>query len=295
MAQYLALDLGGTQLKIGIVDDKANILNKWIKDISDRKNIFNLLYETIEEHLDVDGIAISFPGVVNYKTGTTIVAGAYGTLFNDFPLAKYLEEKYHKKVAVDNDAKCAINAEIWAGALKDTNNGLIYVIGTNIGGGIAINHEVYRGSTFAAGELSYPMEILNGDLSNDNVCVKGLTTPQLLLAYKQKKNINIDITGENFFKLIDEKEKAALEVLDEFCKRTCYYIYNLQCFIDVEKVCIGGGISGQDSLLDCLNKNMDLLYERSKDLKNRPIIERCMYSNDANLIGAVKNYLDLYK
>ena len=58
-------------------------------------------------------------------------------------------------MTVANDGKCAANAEAWTGALADTADGAVLVLGTGTGGGIVLNHRIWMGHTFAAGELSF--------------------------------------------------------------------------------------------------------------------------------------------
>jgi len=296
MKKYLALDLGGTFLKAAVIDENTKIIEKWkvSSKSKSKEEVLNLIFEAVDKQVEnVDAICISFPGVVDRNRAYCLTSGAFGNLFTELALGDILKEKYGLPVAIDNDAKCAINAELWNGALKDVKNGVAYIIGTGIGGGIAINHEVYRGSNFSAGELSGLIENLSGGFANENYYGHSIATPHILRTYKQKANLDHEVTGEEFFAKVNEGDKVAYEIFDTFCDRTAHYFYNIQCILDVEKICVGGGISAQPILLETLNRKLDAIYEESFELKNRPELVRCFYESDANLIGAVKNFLDL--
>ena len=296
MRKFLALDLGGTFLKAAIIDEETNILDKWkiSSKCECKEDVLNIIYEAIEPHVkEVDAIAISFPGVVDRDRAFCVTAGAFGDLFNELPLGDILKEKFGLPVAIDNDAKCAINAEIWNGALKDCTNGLVYVIGTGLGGGIEINHQVYRGSNFSSGEISGPMMVYGESYSNNYQICKPLATPGLLNAYKKNAGIEDEIDGETFFDEVNNGNQIAIDTLKKFCAMTATYFFNLQCVLDVDRICVGGGISAQPILLEMLQKELDQIYEDSWELKNKPELVKCHYENDANLIGAVKNFIDL--
>jgi len=296
MNKYLALDLGGTFLKAAIIDEDINILDKWKTDTSKAlsiDDIMNVFDVTIKGHLDgCKAIAISCPGRIDVNRGVMVTAGKFDDFMNGFELAKVLEDKYHLPVSVDNDGKCAANAELWKGALKDTNNGVVYVIGTGIGGGIVINHQVYRGSCFSAGEFSQIIVDMSKKVSGSNAVSEQLSTPALLNQYKKASKSDKDISGEEFFKLVDEKDKVASKVLRKFCKQTVKFFYNLQTCFDFETIAIGGGISAQPILLKLLNKELDKMYLSHSVASVKPKLVRCQFSNDANLIGAVKAMID---
>ena len=75
--------------------------------------------------------------------------------FSEVPVVQLLEQRYKLPVTIENDGKCAALAEKWKGSLKDCRNGAVVVLGTGVGGGIIIDHKLYRGGHFTAGEYSY--------------------------------------------------------------------------------------------------------------------------------------------
>ena len=296
MKKYLALDLGGTFLKAAIIDEDVNILEKWkvVSNVTNKEDLLKVFDNAVLEHLDgVTAICISLPGRMNVKDGIMETAGAFDSFLRGTHIVEILQDRYHLPVGIDNDAKCATNAEIWKGSLKDCENGVVYVIGTGIGGGIEINHQVYRGSHFASGELSCILMNLDDGVTEDNIMARHIATPFLLQDYVKAANLTETITGEDFFDKVNNNDEVAVETLRKFCHYSAMYFYNIQVCLDVDRIAIGGGISEQPVLLEMLNEELDKVYQLSGP-SIRPELVRCKFANDANLIGAVKSYIDLH-
>ena len=68
-------------------------------------------------------------------------------------------------------------------------------------------------------------------------------------------------------------------------------IFNLQYIYDPEKILIGGAISSREDFIDKINENMDLLMNTMTHAQVRPVIDKCKFGNDANLLGALFHYL----
>lgn len=297
------LDIGGTFVKAALMDEEGHFIKKWkVKSkTQDEESFLETLDECIRECVDqMDGIAISMPGKIDSENGIAITGGAFAFI-NNMPIVALLEEKYHVKVAVDNDGKCAANAENWIGALQDVSSGLVYVIGTGIGGGIIIDNKVYRGVHFAAGELSCTYYDKNKGIDPemnfwDTVSILSagrLSASGLLGAYKMISNCEGEIDGIEFFKRVNDGETCANQVLQEFAKGTARYFYDLQAILDIERIAIGGGISEQEILLKTIKEEVDNTYREDLPLPvTKPQIVKCKFGNDANLIGALKNYLE---
>ncbi len=290
------LDLGGTFIKAAMMDETAQIWGRWKtpSPTKDWESLAGALDAYIGGHLDeAEGIAISMPGRIDREKGIAHTGGTF-QFIRDLPVKSILEEKYQLPVSVDNDGKCAASAENWLGALKDVANGLVYVIGTGVGGGIILNHQVVRGGHFAAGELSFPMVDMAGGTTFVNSAAAHLGIGALLHSYQKQTGCPEEIDGVEFFRRAQEKEQAALEVLHRFCRMTANYIYMLQAVLDVERVAVGGGISAQPLLFDVLNEELYRVFGGwdFPVASIRPQLVPCRYGNDANLIGALKNFLD---
>lgn len=141
MAKRVAVDLGGTHLRVGVVEDKkvTKFVEKSTPNVQDE--LLNELVNSISECMseDVEGIGVSSPGPL--KNG--VIHNTPNLPFKVFDLKKFLEDKFHKRVEVENDAHCVALSELKAGVMK--KNFIVLTLGTGIGGGIIINSEMYEG------------------------------------------------------------------------------------------------------------------------------------------------------
>ena len=151
----LGIDIGGTKICYGIVDDSGNILSE-IKRTSTPKNaqeIFETLKKIIDENYnDIDVIGLSSAGAVNLEntkvvSSTPNLPSGYNNI--DFSTLS------NKKVYVENDANCATIAEFVCGSMKGYDNAVMLTIGTGIGGGIILGGKMAKGSYLGEGELGH--------------------------------------------------------------------------------------------------------------------------------------------
>lgn len=298
MSNYLVIDIGGTAIKYAIMDEEANIISQaetptLKSSLDDFLNVLDSVVLPVKEK--VAGIAMSMPGRIDNKTGFMYTSGAIAFIQN-MPFGNILKERYQLPVTIENDGKCAALAEAWKGNLSDVASGVVAVLGTGIGGGIVLNHQVWRGFTGSAGELSavpsnfeYPKEyqyfwaVANG--------YPGLTVP-----YAKMKGINPEeMNGKLFFKDLHDGDPQAKEVFDHFIKTLLSGILNVQAILDVEKIVIGGGISAQDILIESIQNEVHQYFTQGLGVYSpvqEPKIDRCKFRNDANLIGALKNFFN---
>lgn len=298
MKYYLGIDIGGTAIKYALMNDGGDILEKketpTPQDTLD--NMLESLDQCINEYKDkISGIAISAPGRIDAKTGYFYTGGAINHYLGMTPLGEILHEKYKLPIAIDNDAKCAANAELWKGNLQDVMAGAVIIIGTGLGGGLVLNHQVWRGVHGASGEisnLSYDYQ----HLSDEPFWAKINGVYGLLKPYAIKKEIPLEeVNGKIFFKALKQEDEIAKEVFDQYIGSMVSGIITMQALLDIEKFCIGGGISAQDILIDTITEKINQFFEENTWFPGiKPIIDRCYFKNDANLIGALNHFYELY-
>ncbi len=293
---YLALDVGGTDIKVGIVDDKVNFLKKYkektlrIKD-DFLEQIDSIIQRSIEEY-SISGIGISFPGFINNKEGSVAFGGAL-TALNDFQLKKYIMDKFDNiDVEIDNDVNCVALAEKVMGNAIDAESYVCFTVGTGIGGAIFVNGDLYRGHNYATGEFgfikSYNYSHLEPYFEKDE---KGsLSTTAGLYSfrsiYAKKKGLNFEeVTGEMIF---DSTDPVAIEMVDGFYFDLANLIQIISYSINPEIILIGGGISNRPGLIEEIEK-------RLKSLNISPLLEHkinvCKLKNDAGMIGAIYRFI----
>ncbi len=168
----IGVDLGGTNIAVGLVDDDMKIVvKKSLPTGADRPadaiitDIATLCRAVCDEHgialSDVAGIGIATPGIANSETG--VVEYSCNLPFRKFPIAKALAEKTGvATVKIANDADAAAWGEAVAGAAKGTKNSIMITLGTGVGGGIIIDNKICSGFNCAGGELGHIVIEMDG-------------------------------------------------------------------------------------------------------------------------------------
>ena len=162
---FLGIDVGGTKLAVGLVDESGKLLAKNIvydhidKNEEDLiRHIYLLADDLLRENsltiTDIDGVGLCFPGHIRFKEGVVITTSNLNG-FKNYPLRRKLEEHFNKKVVIDNDANCQAFAEYKFGAGRGFDDVIFITVSTGIGGGIIINNKLYRGLTGTAGEFGH--------------------------------------------------------------------------------------------------------------------------------------------
>lgn len=153
----LGIDIGGTKIYAGVVDEQGNIISE-IKKYATPKTkteIENVLKEIISEfETEIEVIGISTAGAVS--NDNTKILGSTGNLCKDYPEIDFMALS-NKKVIIENDANCAAWAEYKIGAGQEKDNLVILTLGTGVGGGIIINGKLLKGKNGAAGEMHFKM------------------------------------------------------------------------------------------------------------------------------------------
>lgn len=298
MADYLTIDVGGTNIKYALMNEEAEIYEKGeIPTPYEGLEVFIdtivELYTKYYEDRDIAALAMSAPGKIDSTTGYFYTSGALKYI-SGVNLAERLAERIPVPFAVENDAKAAALAELWKGSMQGIKNGTVVVLGTGIGGAVIIDGKLYRGTTFAAGEYSNVSTRLDLPYSKKNTWANINGVGHMVDAYEEKIGAEPgSLSGRDLFADANEGKEEALEVIENYCVGLATAIISLQTILDVERVSIGGGISKQPVLLDTLRrviKEINAPYETTAP-HTLPDIQPCTFGNDANMIGALYHYL----
>ncbi|WP_192987943.1 ROK family protein [Carnobacterium mobile] len=288
----LAIDIGGTSIKHSIWENDELCYKDSIKTPTtweEMKRSLIKIKETAEETFTIDGVAFSSPGAVNQEKRIIEGASALPYLHN-FPVYDELEAVFNCPVSFENDANCAALAEIWKGAAKGLKNVLFVVVGTGIGGSVIVDGQIQHGKHLFGGEFGFM-------LMTENATFSDLATAVNMAArYAERKGCERGtFSGKEVFQLAEEGDLIAQEEVATFYTYLARGIYNLQYSFDPEIILIGGGISSKAGLVERLDEEFGKILQTVKIAPFKPIIKTCDFKNDANLIGAVFNYLQQEK
>lgn len=292
-SDYLAIDIGGTNLKYGIVDRSGKLTEKKVEptEREDLAMFVAQLKRIVTEHrAHIKGLAISVPGKVDQNEGGTIHGGGVLTFLNKVNLPDLLDLDI--PVSVENDGKSAALAELWLGNLRGIKDGAALVLGTGIGGGLIINGAMYTGAHFQAGELSFMSQ--NAEITEDSLAGHKGSAVYMIENVATALNLPDKHDGLAVFEAINAYDPVAWPIFEAYTKEIGLLIHNLQATMDLERIVIGGGISAQPILIDTINESYKHTFNAFVGVRMTltPVeIMASRFKNDANLYGAVYRLL----
>ncbi|TCP30993.1 transcriptional regulator [Scopulibacillus darangshiensis] len=295
---YMAFDIGGTNVKYGVVDNSGNIVKKG--SFPTPKAGIDVLVVSIaaitkklQQLYNIDGIALSAPGAVNNETG--FIEGTSALPYLHGPnIREHIEKTTRFNVIMENDANCAALAEVWNGVAKHAKDVLFIVCGTGIGGAVIKDRVLHTGSHLHGGEFGYML--VEQDYQTKRFVrwsKKGSTKSLVSKVVSLKKSKEENWNGEKVFQYAENGDADCQVAIDEFFETMATGIYNLQYMYDPDMIVIGGAISFRDDIVSRIYEKLDILIENVDVSPVYPNVQKCKYSNDANLLGAVYNYLTI--
>lgn len=284
--KILAIDIGGSAIKSGLWENDGLTELPSFETPKTWDEMKAYLKSLVEEHQITEGVAISAPGAVNAEEGVIYGVSAVPYLHR-FPIKQELAEFLGVPVSFQNDANCAALAEVWQGNAKGLESAAMMIIGTGIGGGVVINGELRTGANLFGGEFGY--QIMNNETLET---LSDLGSPVAMAKrYSRIKADDHKYTSKEIFDLAEAGDELAQEQIDQFYNALSIGIYNVLISLDPDRVLIGGGISTREDLLANIEERVQelLLQKGAKELKAS--IMPCKFLSQANLIGAVYQFL----
>ena len=292
----LVFDFGGTTVKYSVwVGDKLDMPVSSFptpKTWEETKTAVREIKDKLGQSYPFKGVAFSFPGCIEQKSGQILGYSAI-PFIHHFPIKAELEALLELPISLENDANCAALAEVWTGVGKGLQDILFVVVGTGIGGAIVMDGKVRSGAHLYGGEWGF-MFVNGGEDGRKGQILSGLGTA-VAMANRYCEAIGVPVGthgGAEVFKLAKEGDEKAQVEVETFYRYLSMGLFNLQMSFDPEAIILGGGISASEEILEELEKRVNdlLIYSHVKDFKVD--LKACQYGNDANLIGAVKNFMD---
>lgn len=309
---YLGIDLGGTNIAVGLVDDNCKIIMKDSVPTGRKRSFEEIMKDMAElslriikeagfEPKDIKKIGVGSPGFADKEKGEIVYASSFPT-FRNVPVAKELKKYFHEsEVFLENDANAAAYGEMVAGAAKGKENVIAVTLGTGVGGGIIINGKIYSGKNGAGGELGHKVIMTDGLPCECGRCGcwemyasgSALIRQTKEAAIKHPESIINEITGSDTEKIngktvFDAAEKGdwvAKEVVANYIKYLSVGIVDIINVFQPEIIVIGGGISKQGENLLAPIREYAEKESYGQDLK-KPEIVAAILGNDAGIIGA---------
>ena len=308
----LGIDVGGTKLAVGLVDESGKLLAKNIvydhvdKNEEDLiRHIYLLSDDLLRENslaiTDIDSVGLCFPGHIRFKEGVVVTTSNLNG-FKNYPLRKKLEEHFGTKVVIDNDANCQAYGEYKFGAGRGFDDVIFITVSTGIGGGIIINNKLYRGLTGTAGEFGHMIIEHSSESActcNNKGCWMACSCGMFLNRAVKKhlengvKSDLITIDDINSGKLdgqmirlgLDRKDKLCETVVSEYADYIGTGLNNIFQIFNPPIVIMGGGLMKLgEEFLNQIRKNFT---KRVKGMMHDEMLIRLTeLDGNAGVIGA---------
>ncbi len=308
---YAGIDLGGTNIVAGVLDEKYNIIAKdRIKTALPRsaESIIDDMAKAMRNAIskagitldDINCIGVGCPGSMDQKAG--IITYSNNLEWWNVPLAQMLSDRLDgKRVVIENDANAAALGELRAGCGMGKGSIVAITLGTGVGGGVIFDERILSGANGAGGELGHTVIIYNGEdcTCGRKGCFEAYASATALIRQtKAAMQANPDskmweiaenldkVNGLTAFDGMRAGDTAAKGVVDRYIEYIACGITNFINVFQPEVLCLGGGVCNEgDTLLKPL---MEIVakerYSKISNVQTEVVI--ASLGNDAGIIGA---------
>ena len=299
MKQYFGIDIGGTAVKLGIVDETGKVLCKGEQSVNFdgyQTPVLDTVRKAAKEFLtaqaipveNLSGIGVSATGQIDSRKG--IVAGTCGNFPNYIgsPIKAALEQDFGLPVTVANDANCMTLGEVWVGGAQGYTDVIGVTLGTGVGGGILTGGRLLEGARGLGGELGhYRTHALDGVLCTcgaSGCWERYAATTALVRAAQPRDHKWRD--GRAIFESAHAGDPIILALLEDWTDEIVQGLAGLVHIFNPQLILIGGGVSAQQELLIepiARKVRASIMPAFAEGLE----IRAAQLHNDAGMVGAV--------
>ena len=297
----LALDIGGTSVKMGLADEQGVLREKAEIDVSfDGYQtpvidtvVLSALQFLARFRVSVCGAGVSATGQINDRSG--VVIGTNGKIphYEGTPIKEKLEQALGVPVWALNDANAAALGECFVGRGRGCRNAVLITLGTGVGGGLVLDGKLYSGAWGIAGELGHFTLYQDGPECpcGKRGCFEHYASVTALIRRAHAAAPGAEWNGRGVFARAARGDAVMLRVLDEWIGDIAAGIAGLVHAFNPETVIVGGGVSVQEELLMAPLRRRVLQSVMPRFAEGLRV-EAAMLGNDAGLIGAVCFFLE---
>ena len=314
MNYYIGIDVGGTFVKAGIVDENGNIVaDGKIASECDKggnklaENAATLVMRLLEKSGiskdQIVGAGMGFPGFIDSKNG--IVVYSNNVRLSDFPVVEIMQAKLGFKVKVANDANVAALGEKMFGAGKEYNDMVMITLGTGVGAGIIIDGKLFEGNRSAGAEIGHMLLVHGGEqcTCGRKGCFEAYSSATALIRDTSRAMQNhkdslmweigsIDnVTGKTPFDYA-KKDKYAAEVVNNYIEMLGSALTDIANIFRPEAIIIGGGVCAQgDNLIVPLKQKIQSELFGADFGSPEVVLRIAELGNKAGLLGAAALFM----
>ena len=289
MSDVICIDIGGTAIKYGLINDRQEFIFQKILDSKASEGgpalieqIVSLI-DCLQNQYEIRGVSISTPGVVDAAKGEILICGPNIPDYSGTPLKAILEERLHLCVEVENDVNCAALAEAKCGAAKGFSHAFVMTIGTGIGGCFVVDGKVLSGASGAACEVGFmPFE-------DSFFEFKGSASALCRHVQEQKPESSGVWTGKRILEEAARHDLVCCQEIDRTCCILGKGLSVIASILNPDVIVLGGGIMKASDVL--IPKIQYELKERMMEYSYRSLtIKPALFENNAGMLGAYLNF-----
>lgn len=289
MKRYVSIDIGGTAIKYGLINENGTILERREMDTEARKGgraILNKAVGIVNAYVregQISGICISTAGMVDVEEGKIFYAGPQIPDYAGICFKDVMEDTFHIPCEVENDVNCAGLAESVSGAAKGSSSSLTLTVGTGIGGCAVINGQVYRGFGGSACEVGYM------HMNGSSFQALGATSSLTRRTAERKGDPVSAWNGRRVFEEAKRGDSICNQTIQEMVDALGMGIANICYVLNPEVVVLGGGVMAQENFLrEKIQKAVRRYLVPGIEEKTR--IAFAKHRNDAGMLGAYYHF-----
>jgi len=311
---YLGIDLGGTNVAIGVVSEDGRLLHKDSVPTASHRGYTHVAADMIAlckqvvadsglTMADIASVGIGSPGHGDSATGVIVYASNLG--FSDVPICALLSEGLSIPAYLNNDANCAALGESISGAAKDTPSSVTITLGTGVGGGIIIDGKIMSGAFGGGGEVGHMCISFDGEACpcGGRGCWEAYASatglirqakmamvrhPESLLATEARHDLSL-VNGKFVFDVADMGDQVAQDVIEQYLRYVAVGLSNVIDILQPDTIVVGGGISAQGDRI--LRPIAAFVREMVFGALSTKLVTATL-GNDAGIIGAAMFGMD---
>lgn len=306
----IGVDLGGTNIKAGIVDDSGGIVAKSsiptrsvmgaetvAADMGDQ--ILALVRDNGFRLEDVRGVGVGSPGAIDSAHG--IVNYSNNLKWKNVPLRELLHRKVDKRIRVSNDANVAALGETMFGVAKGYSDTILITLGTGVGGGVVIGGKLFEGNESKGAELGHSVIVVGGEPCTCGRlgCLEAYASATALIrdtrrAMERHSDSSMwnfsgsldKVDGRTAFECAKQGDPAAIEVVNAYIFYLSEGLLNFCNIFRPQAIILGGGVCAQGDYL--VNRIKEIMENKNYGFEGTPKVDVLIASlgNDAGIVGA---------
>lgn len=311
MKYYIGIDLGGTNIVAGVVNENYEIVaTAKVKTNLPRpaeeicKDMAMVAEKAVSEAglqmSDIESVGVGTPGIANSESGVVEYSNNLG--FENVPMAEMIGNILGKPVYIENDANAAAYGEFVAGAAKGARHAVAITLGTGVGGGIIIDGKIFAGFNFAGAEIGHTVievdgpqctcgrkgcfEVFSSATGLIRMTKEAMEENKSSKMWEMMKEDGNRVSGRLAFNAMRAGDETAKAVVDKYIKYLAAGITNTINIFQPDVLCIGGGVCNEGDPLLLPLKELVKKEVYTRNSKNNTEIVIAKLGNDAGIIGA---------